>query len=48
MITDRVEIDSNPVNAPGVPIVNGEMPTVNDDLDVSNDADADLQETKNC
>jgi len=37
-VTDLVDINGNPVNAPvvnHVPIVNGEMPTANNDLDVS-------------
>ena len=46
-MSDLVDIDDNLVNAPDVPMVNGEMPTIDNDLDVSNDADAELQETKN-
>ena len=50
-VVDLVDIDGNPINAPivnHVPIVNGEIPTVNNtkDVDLSDD-DAGLQETDN-
>jgi len=45
---DLVDIDGNPINAPvvnHVPIVNGEIPTVNNTNDVDLSDDAGLQET---
>jgi len=48
-VVDLVDIDGNPVNDTDVPIVNGEIPTVNNansiDVPDKNDNDADMQET---
>ena len=46
-VVDLVDMDGNPVNDTDVPIVNGEIPTVNtaNDTDVPDMNDADMQET---